>query len=673
MHDSEERYPPPKCHPGTRQTVRDRITGWYGFKTRPEKGIMWVHGPAGYGKSAVAQTVSDDLEAQQQELGFNPVGATFFFWRTSPERNSPARFVITLAYQLAISIPGLLPHIEQATTRDPMILKKSLEVQLTRLIVEPFRALDNLDEMPNRLIIIDGLDECINSDQEFRLERKWAEDQERVQIRVLDLILTLHSQKLPLSFLVFSRSEMWIEQHMESKQFKPVTEVVDLFEVGDHLRDVEVYLKAELSRIAANLESHPGEDTSEWVGKDTLQTLLRKTGGHMLYASTVVRHIQDPYDDPRGRLQDILDADRDDTTPSTSTLAHSSSFSALHELYRQIMRSCPEEHRRLMLEVLEDLMAFSRAHSYATIRTALTVLDSLCGRAPGRGLKAIRNIRAVITSDCQGSPETFFVHSSFPEFLLDSRVALEFTIKFEPGERRLLLHCLRCMSSINLSTNVDEEHVQVALRNWPKHWQNSEPKDEADSTQQLESLLRALDLKACIVQAIKVEGCSKDQDPIFCSNLARVYRKTVVQNTPSVSNVTVVSRFYSADLALDQQTLAKECANSLNSSFEQALAHLLQPAIAQSPTSIRPSWVSLALHFYLTASEGAWWWGSGANKVVQAMNSLKKDNPHIHRELAYRWPRYLDPKRSLSEKYPFLFDVSDDQYVAERDKSMHST
>ncbi|RXW16388.1 hypothetical protein EST38_g9464 [Candolleomyces aberdarensis] len=70
-----------------------------------------------------------------------------------------------------MSIPELAPHVEKAVKRNPMILRKALEVQLMKLIVEPFKALGNLEDMPNRLVIVDWLDECINSDQEYRVDR----------------------------------------------------------------------------------------------------------------------------------------------------------------------------------------------------------------------------------------------------------------------------------------------------------------------------------------------------------------------------------------------------------------------------------------------------------------------------------------------------------------------
>ncbi|RXW16383.1 hypothetical protein EST38_g9465 [Candolleomyces aberdarensis] len=192
MHDSDERYPPPICHPGTREVVIVRIMDWYGYQTQPGKPIMWVHAPAGYARSALLSI-----------SGGRPLSET-----------------ITIAYQLAASIPELIRHIDKAIKRNPMILRKALEFQLMKLIVEPFKALVNLEGMPNRLVIVDGLDECINSNQECRVEKQYAEDQEKAQIRILDLIHTLQSHRLPLSFLILSRPEAWIKQHIQSASFE---------------------------------------------------------------------------------------------------------------------------------------------------------------------------------------------------------------------------------------------------------------------------------------------------------------------------------------------------------------------------------------------------------------------------------------------------------------------
>ncbi|RXW14159.1 hypothetical protein EST38_g11694 [Candolleomyces aberdarensis] len=294
---------------------------------------MWVHTPAGYSKTAIAGTVSKLLE-EVEGLEFSPLGATFYFWRTSLERNSPARFIITIAYQLAMSIPELTPHIENAVKRNPMVLRKTLEVQLMKLIVEPFKALGELDDY-----------------QTDWVDRQYAEDQEKVQIRILDLIHSLQSHRIPLSFLILSRPEAWIKEHMQSGLFERAVEAVDLYALGDHVKDMETYIRAELSRIAARIQDDETLDQrdEEWPGEKVVQTFFRTTNGHLLHANpTVIRHIDSPYDDPRKLLNNLLNG----YTHSDLELAHSSPFSSLNALYMHIMQSCPKRNRPLMIENL---------------------------------------------------------------------------------------------------------------------------------------------------------------------------------------------------------------------------------------------------------------------------------------------------------------------------------
>jgi hypothetical protein len=60
---------------------------------------------------------------------------------------------------------------------------------------------------------------------------------------------------------------------------------------------------------------------------------MRKTNGNMLYASTVIRHIDSPYGDPRNLLRGLVQ----DSTYPNSELVPWSPFSSLTELYMQVM------------------------------------------------------------------------------------------------------------------------------------------------------------------------------------------------------------------------------------------------------------------------------------------------------------------------------------------------
>ncbi|KAF8203534.1 hypothetical protein K438DRAFT_1536846, partial [Mycena galopus ATCC 62051] len=63
-HDAGERFPPPHCHPATRTDILAKLHDW-ALEDDPTSRILWLHGPAGAGKSAVAQTLCQSLEAEK--------------------------------------------------------------------------------------------------------------------------------------------------------------------------------------------------------------------------------------------------------------------------------------------------------------------------------------------------------------------------------------------------------------------------------------------------------------------------------------------------------------------------------------------------------------------------------------------------------------------------------
>jgi hypothetical protein len=210
------------------------------------------------------------------------------------------------------------------------------------------------------------------------------------------------------------------------------------------MNDVEKYVRAELSRIAANIKD------VQWPTEGIVNSFVDKTNGHMIYASTVIRHIDDPYHDPRKCLRDILDG----STPSILDLAQSTHFSSLYELYRQILRSCPESNRSLMVEVLEDVIVTSKYFDdHLGLHSALTTLDSLSGRAAGSAARATRGLYAVlrlipnvtVTDMFKQQSLNPFIHSSFVEFLTNPMLSLEFAVDLKKGSQRLLRSCFECM------------------------------------------------------------------------------------------------------------------------------------------------------------------------------------------------------------------------------------
>ncbi|KAF8898008.1 hypothetical protein CPB84DRAFT_1175247 [Gymnopilus junonius] len=160
FHDSDERFDPPKCHPRTREAVIAKIRNWIKTNDR-ESFFLWLYGPAGAGKSAIAQTIAE-LCFEEEEAA-----ASFFFSRSSDERKVETFLISTLVYQLTLSIPEIRDSVGIVMENDPKLLSRTLKSQAKALIIRPLNELAQsaegraaLQARP-RFIIIDGLDECL--------------------------------------------------------------------------------------------------------------------------------------------------------------------------------------------------------------------------------------------------------------------------------------------------------------------------------------------------------------------------------------------------------------------------------------------------------------------------------------------------------------------------------
>ena len=68
--------------------------------------FMWLYGPAGAGKSAIAQSIAELCHDA------NILAASFFFSRTAVGRNNDSCPIPTLVYQLCPSMPPIRKYVE---------------------------------------------------------------------------------------------------------------------------------------------------------------------------------------------------------------------------------------------------------------------------------------------------------------------------------------------------------------------------------------------------------------------------------------------------------------------------------------------------------------------------------------------------------------------------------
>ncbi|KAJ7290499.1 hypothetical protein C8J57DRAFT_1275992 [Mycena rebaudengoi] len=208
MHDSADNLPQPRCHPETREEMLEKLwkwstkSEWSDRRSEPQivQGlpVLWLHGPAGAGKSALMRTLAERLEQAGR------LGGSFFFKRGHATRGNAEMLFATLAYQLALNMTHLKTPISKIVEDSPYLVAKSLNIQLQKLVVEPCRYLDS-SQVPT--IIIDGLDECGN-----------AHVQENV-LRAIGSAIREHSP--PVRFLIASRPEPHIWEMFQGSNFRP--------------------------------------------------------------------------------------------------------------------------------------------------------------------------------------------------------------------------------------------------------------------------------------------------------------------------------------------------------------------------------------------------------------------------------------------------------------------
>ncbi|KAM6496162.1 hypothetical protein JOM56_008868 [Amanita muscaria] len=390
LHNSSAQDPDRRCHPGTRKTVLSRLQNWIGNPSAAEP-IFWMHGPAGAGKTAIAQTIA-------HSFGRDKVAATFFFYRSDAARNDGNRLFITLAWQLAFSIPATKCHIVNSLGDQPDIPMKAVETQFEELIVRPFRFLNEATPKLSPVVIIDGIDECTD---------------ERLQQRFLKVIGDAFNDcHVPLRFLISSRSEAHIQETID--RFECPILKVDLAKLDDANHDIEKYLKDEFVRIASEQDLD-----KSWPGEQIIQEVVEKSSGQFVYASTVIRYVGDPHNSAITQL---------DIVRGLKPARGKSPFAELDALYLEILKW--QADQEFLMEFLNLLVARSLISVSDLQQDDATLMD-ISDKELHRKLRGMRSL-------LKFAPFIDVYHRSFLDFLQDSSRSGQYHVNKQSATRRYL-------------------------------------------------------------------------------------------------------------------------------------------------------------------------------------------------------------------------------------------
>jgi ABC-type dipeptide/oligopeptide/nickel transport system ATPase component len=437
FHDSAERYPQPRCHPETRTKLLDTLWKWAcGTEPRrnysseldddddddedhPSGRILWLQGPAGSGKSAVAQSFCQKLKAEGR------LGGSFFFKRGHPSRGNAKKLFPTIAYQLALLLSELNHSITQTMDRDPAIIDRHLLLQLQKLIIEPCQ---QSTSGPPVVIVIDGLDEC---------------DGRNIQQEILrSLGHSYPDGGIPLRFFIASRPEPHIEQIVSSLSSHCLLNVERSFE------DVRKYLQNQFSRIHQQHHETMAKVPTPWPSFDIIEHLTENSSGHFIYASTVIKFVDDEDYHPTERLDIVMGI-----TVSESSEAERP-FHALDELYIQILSQTRLDIRPRVLAILSVVLTDLDLDVYH--------IEQLLQLKPGHVRLALRSLHSVLSTGDYDYPLVTVHHASFRDFLQDPTRSGTFCVGGEQHRINLSRHLLRAFTC-NYDNQSMNSQYQVAL------------------------------------------------------------------------------------------------------------------------------------------------------------------------------------------------------------------
>ncbi|KIM42298.1 hypothetical protein M413DRAFT_130574 [Hebeloma cylindrosporum] len=397
--------------------------------------MMVMHGPAGSGKSALAQSIAERCKLQ----GWS--AAAFFFSRTAPGRNNGFSLFPTIIYQLLSSHPEVRPAVWIRLWRRPTLLKKSMEIITAELLIGPFLSWIcivlcwftgsflfswTFGWIHPRLIVIDGLDEC---------------DDKQIQSRILTAA-AMATTRLPRPFriLILCRPEQHILQTLQG-----LDHYVD-FDLGQRnaSQDIQLFLTDKFEKLS---QTHPlakyDRFPASWPGPDIIDQITTIASGQFIYASVVMAYLESDNHSPMERLSVILGL--------SAKPSRDAPFDALDALYLHILTSVEDDDDLLLRQIL-SLMVIPRTegdnlgeYTSPTMMAAFISSVSTDTEGPRKSSKGVGTdfqvfsgvldrvfllldqLRSLISS--AGADDTVkFWHASISDFLLDKARSKHFFV-----------------------------------------------------------------------------------------------------------------------------------------------------------------------------------------------------------------------------------------------------
>ncbi|KAJ5211729.1 NACHT and WD40 domain protein [Penicillium cinerascens] len=405
-----------ECLPGTRTELRRQIAAW---AVSPQgKCIFWLNGMAGTGKSTISRTVAKSLKQAKV------LGASFFFKRGEGDRGNAAKLFPTIARQLVVSLPQLIPGIQKAINDDPSLGTRSLKEQFDKLLLQPLLSLEHsTEQIPTTVIVLDALDEC-EGDNDIR-----------VILQVLPRLRELSA--VHLRIFLTSRPDLPIRLGFSGIGHQVYQDLV-LHDIPEAIteHDISLFLNWQLLQIR-NERSLP----VDWPGDTDTQALVTLSVPLFIFAATVCRVFEDPQWDPVDSLTEIL--------------THRREGSQLNGTYLPVLnRIINNQDGKRRMQLIQEFREVVGSIVMLESPLSITSLSRLIGVSERMIELRLNSLHSVIRIPEDKTKPIRPFHLSFRDFLLDpeTRKKTDLWVDEKEIHQRLAIQCLSVCN--NLKQNI---------------------------------------------------------------------------------------------------------------------------------------------------------------------------------------------------------------------------
>ncbi|TFK66834.1 hypothetical protein BDN72DRAFT_129299 [Pluteus cervinus] len=380
--NAAERGNPPKCHPETRQEIISSFIAWPNDTTA--RSVRWISGWAGTGKTTIAQTLAE-IWARQGCLA-----ATFFFSRSSEETSTTMWLPATIAYQLS----NIWPFHEQAA---------ALQIQLSDayyawdyFVVAPLRSAP-ISGAPI-VIIIDGLDECHNHNDQMGL--------------LTNILGSMGRLGPSIKILITSRPERHLEGVFEEFGLVDSPNRIHLGQSNQDNDDIRTFLQLSFYRICKGRRADNAISITDgsWPSVQQIDKLVDRASGQFIYAATVVAFVDNDNEDPVEMLNLVLG----DQLPA---------FEPIDALYIVILQKVAASLSPNLLPLMHNLLLHVNSEPSSSADIARFWFTK-----EWRINVLVMHLRAVLCRQSAAQGPIEFRHKSFRDFLARPSSPHEFSL-----------------------------------------------------------------------------------------------------------------------------------------------------------------------------------------------------------------------------------------------------